>query len=182
MQLFTIELEEPLEEEEIVEVIVVSSRRFSSKAKIIQNVNSGIDGSSYEISLCNFVRNINNLENLWNVNFYISNFNEYIIHFPNITIDISLNHLKDDHLIKILQTLSDEKLDLLRKKLVKLNIEQNRIEKKGFLELFRFIDNCPNFKELEASINLLGQKGFYQMKETGVIPECIRDTFSYSSF
>jgi len=128
------------------------------------------------------VRNIENLENLWDVNFYINNFIEYILHFPNITIDISLNHLKDEHLIKILQTLSDDKLDLLRKKLVKLNIEQNRIEKKGFLELFRFINNCPNFKELEASINFLGQKNFYQLKESGEIPECIKNTFFYSSF
>ena len=181
-RIYTIELEEPLDEEEINEIIIISSRGFSIKAHTLQNANSSIDGSSYEIYLSHFVRNMSDLEKLWDSKFYQQNFIEYMEHFPNITIDLSCNHLSDDYLIKIIRALSDEKLDLLRKKLVKLNIEQNRIEKRGFQEVFLFIANCPNFKELEANINLLGQNNYFELKESGEIPRCIKDTFFYSNY
>lgn len=178
----TIEIEKPLNEEDISEIIIISSRGVSYKAKLLHNVNAGLDGSSYEISISNYVKNMSELEKLWDPNFYLKNYIEYIDHFPNITIDLSYNHLNDEYIHKILVALSDERLDLLRKKLVKLNVEQNRLTKTGFQELFKYINNCPNFKELEACINLLGQKDYYDLKESGEIPKCIKDTFFYSNF
>lgn len=179
--IFTIEINEPLVEEEISEIIVISSKGISCRAKLLPNANKGIDGSSYDICLSHFVKNMKELEKLWDPKFY-QQFMEYIEHFPNITLDLSNNHLTDEYLNNILRALSDERLDLLRKKLVKLNLEQNRVEKKGFQALFKFVNNCPNFRELEASLNLLGQKHYFDLKESGEIPRCIRDTFFYSSY
>ena len=179
-RIYTIEIDEAIDNEEISEIIVISNKGISHKANLLPNINSGIDGSSYEISLSHYVKNMKELENLWNINFY-HQFKEYIDHFPFITIDLSHNHLTDEYLINILKVLQDERMDLLRQKLVKINIEQNRISKSGFQKLFEFINNCPNFKELEASINLLGQRSYYELKEAGDIPKCIRDTFFYSS-
>lgn len=181
-RIYTIELEQPLVEEEISEIIVISSRGLFYKANILPNVNCGLDGSSYEICLSNYVKNMKELENLWSPKFYQQNFMEYIEHFPNITLDLSFNHLSDEYLHNILRALSDECLDLLRIKLVKMNIEQNKITRNGFSELFLFVNVCPNFKELEASINLLRQKDYFDLKESGEIPKNIRDSFFYSNF
>ena len=181
-RIYTIELEEPLEEEKIREILVISTNGFSYKASIIPNINSGLDGTSFEINLGNFVRNMEDLEKLCNPKFYISNFMEHIQHYPNITLDLSYNHLTDEYIHKILNVLSDDKLSLLRLKLVKINLEHNRLTRIGFSKLFQFINNCPSFKELEASINLLGQNNYFDLKESGEIPKCIKDTFFYQSF
>jgi len=45
--------------------------------------------------------------------------------------------------------------------------------------LFEYIKNCPNFKELEASINLLGINGYRELKEANEIPRCIKENFIY---
>ena len=179
-RIYTIEIEEPIQEEDITEIIVISDKGVSYKAKILPNINSGLDGSSYEINLSNFVKNMKELDKLCDSNFY-TQYLEYIQHFPNITIDLSYNHLSDEYLHKILKALSDDRLELLRRKLVKLNVEQNRITRQGFIKLFQFISYCPNFKELEASINLLGQNNYFELKESGEIPKCIRNTFFYSN-
>ncbi len=180
--IYTIEIENPLNEEEISEIIVVSTNGKTQKANIIPNIRSGMDGTSYEISLTNYVRNMEDLEKLWDEKFYQKHFMDYIEHFPNITLDLSYNHLSDEYLHKILVALSDDKLSLLRLKLVKINLENNRITRIGFQHLFKFINNCPCFKELEASINLLGQNNYFDLKESGEIPKCIKDNFFYSSY
>jgi len=180
-RIYTIEIEEPLEEEKISEIIVISTKGFSYKASLLPSVNSGLDGSSYEIDLSNYVRNMEDLHRLWSPTFYCNNFMEYVQHFQNITMDLSYNHLTDEYVKNIFIALLDSKLDILREKLVKINIEQNRLTKPGFIELFNFIGKCPNFKELEASINLLGQNNYFELKESGEIPRSIRNTFFYSS-
>jgi len=177
--IYTIELDDPLDEEEINEIIIISNKGISSKARILPNIHHDIDGSSYDINLSYYVRNMKELEELWNISFYQKNFMDYIEHFPYITLDISFNHLTDEYLHNILKVLIDERLDLLRNKLVKLNVEQNRLTKVGFLELFEYIKNCPNFKELEASINLLGINGYRELKEANEIPRCIKENFIY---
>lgn len=178
--IFTIELDKPLEDEEISEIIVISKKGVSYKASILQDVHNGIDGSSYEINLSHHVRSsLKQLEELSSTNFYLNNFLEYIQHFSNITIDLSYNHLTDEYFHNVIIALQDERLDLLRNKLVKINIEQNRLTKIGFLELFQYIKNCPNFKELEADINLLGVNGYRELKEENEIPKCIKENFVY---
>ena len=181
--IFTIELDKPLEDEEISEIIVISNKGISHKATILHDVHNGIDGSSYEINLSHYVRtSMKELSQLSSTNFYLSNFLEYIEHFSFITIDFSHNHLTDEYLHNIMISLQDERLDLLRQKLVKINIEQNRLTKLGFLELFQYIKNCPNFKELEADINLLGVNGYRELKEENEIPKCIKENFVYHQF
>jgi len=181
-RIYTIEVDKPINEENISEIMVITNNGNSIRAHILQNINSGLDGTSYEICLSNFVRNMEGFEKLCNINFYIKEFIEYIEHFQNITLDLSYNHLTNEHMHKILTVLSNDKLNLLRLKLVKINIEHNRLSKQGFSEIFQFINNCPNFKELEASINLLGQTNYFELKESGEVPKCIKDTFFYQSF
>ena len=179
-KIYTIEIDQSILEEEITEIIIISNTGTTYKAQVLHDVHNGLDGSSYEICLGNYVRNMKELEELWNINFYQKKYNEYIEHFPNITIDLSYNHLTDEYLLNILKVFQDQRMDLLRQKLVKLNIEQNRITKNGFLQLFQYINNCPNFKELEASINLLGTRDYLELKEANDIPKCIKETFFYT--
>jgi len=73
-------------------------------------------------------------------------------------------------------------MDLLRQKVVKINIEQNRIGRRGFLELFQYINNCPNFRELEADINFLSRSEYQSLKDSRDIPKSIRDNFTYQNF
>ena len=73
--IFTIELDKPLEDEEISEIIVISNKGISYKASILQDVHNGIDGSSYEINLSHHVRSsLKQLEGLSSTNFYLNNF------------------------------------------------------------------------------------------------------------
>lgn len=181
-KIYTIEIEEPMDDEEIREILVISNVGFSFKARILPTIGNDMDGTSYEIDLSGYIRNMADLEKIWDVQFYIVNFMEYISHFANITMDFSRNQLSDEYLTNLLRALSDDRLRLLRNKLVKINLEQNRISKTGFLVLFKFIMNCPNFKELEASTNFLNQSGYFDLKESGEIPACIKDTFFYSIY
>lgn len=180
--IFTIEIEEPIDEEDVSEIIVISNKGISTRAKIIPNVNHNLDGSSYDINLSNYVRNMKELEEMWTICFYQKKFMEYIEHFPNISLDLSYNHLTDDYLHNILKVFQDEKMDLLRQKVVKINIEQNRIGRRGFLELFQYINNCPNFRELEADINFLSRSEYQSLKDSRDIPKSIRDNFTYQNF
>lgn len=180
-RIYTIEVEESIAEEEISEITIFTSNGKSYSANILPNIYSGIDGSSYEINLSNYVRNLKELEELWDYSFY-QKYIEYIHHFPNITIDLSYNHLTDEYLYKILVVFIDERMDIFRRKLVKINIENNRLTKPGFIELFQLINICPNFKELEASVNQLSQKDYFDLRESGEIPRSIKSTFFYSSY
>jgi hypothetical protein len=149
--IYTIELDELINENAINDIIVYTNGNTYHKAKIVNNNDKII----YKIVLSfdlminrNFKQKINTYDNQINI-------------YKQISIDLDNNYIDDIFLNEIINELNNK--EILFNKVIKIELNNNRITVNGLFNLMNFLLKFQNLQEIQIENNYVSLNEFKEI-------------------